>query len=166
MSLKLNVGCGTDPYGDVRIDIAIKRQYCEEKNTLNLFADAHKLPLRRKVFSESRCFHVLEHLKDPNKAVNEINRVTNGIVTLRFPVWHGYSFLIEVIFLIKVLLHSPIEYKKHVMNRVLSWKNRYSEHKYYLKPIKAKINKQYMLPREYEIKYNIEHMKIWRGEDG
>jgi len=155
MSLKLNVGCGTDSYGDVRIDIAIQRKYFETKNKLNLIADAHNLPLRKKVFSESRCFHVLEHLKNPNKAINEINMVTNGIVTLRFPVWHGYSFLIEALFLIRVLFYGSLKTKKRVIKKILCWKKRYSEHIYYLRPKKYKINRKYFIPREYEVKYNI-----------
>jgi len=155
MSISLNVGCGTDPYGNVRIDIVIQRQFYEEKNKLNLIADAHNLPLRRKVFFESRCFHVLEHLTYPNKAINEINRVTKGIVTLRFPIWHGYSFLIESISLIKVLFIGTLEKKKLIIKKILNWKKRYSEHKYYIKPKKSKINRKYLIPLEHEVKYNI-----------
>ena len=59
MSLELNVGCGTDNYGDVRIDIIYKNPkniIYKKEMTVNVIADANYLPIRNEVLFESRCF--------------------------------------------------------------------------------------------------------------
>ena len=150
IKIRLNVGCGTDPYGDIRIDIIHQRSLYETKNTLNLFADAHNLPLRDKTIDESRCFHVLEHLESPKKGLNELKRVTKESINIRVPVWHPYSFLIEAIQLIKTLLIGRPKQKFNIIKQILNWRIRYSDHKYYIKPSKAKINRKFLIPREYE----------------
>lgn len=82
--MRLNVGCGADPWGDIRLDVAI--QYFGRKSTLNILGDAHHLPFRDKVFSESRMNDVLEHLSSWKHGLKEICRVTKNRIELRFPV--------------------------------------------------------------------------------
>ena len=82
--MRLNVGCGADPWGDIRLDIA--RQYFGKKSTLNMIGDAQHLPFRDKVFSESRMNDVIEHLPSWRQGLEEICRVTKNGIDLRFPV--------------------------------------------------------------------------------
>ena len=81
---RLNVGCGTDSWGDVRLDVA--KQYFGRRSTFNILADAHHLPFRDKIFSEARMNDVLEHLPSWKCALEEVCRVTENRIGLRFPV--------------------------------------------------------------------------------
>jgi len=81
--MRLNVGCGTDPWGDIRLDFA--REYFGKKSTLNILGDAQHLPFRDKVFSESRMNDVIEHLPSWRLGLKEICRVTHNRIELRFP---------------------------------------------------------------------------------
>ena len=74
---QLNIGCGNDPWGDVRVDPF-------REGSANVIADAHYLPFRDNSFSDVRCWHVLEHCRDPRKAATEAKRV-GGTVNARFP---------------------------------------------------------------------------------
>ena len=82
--MRLNVGCGADHWGNIRLDVA--RQYFNKKSTLNILGDAQHLPFRDKVFSESRMNDVLEHLPSWRHGLREIFRVTKNRIELRFPV--------------------------------------------------------------------------------
>ena len=82
--MRLNVGCGADRWGDIRLDVA--RQYFGKKSTLNILGDAQNLPFRDKIFSESRMNDVLEHLPSWRRGLTEICRVTKNRIQLRFPV--------------------------------------------------------------------------------
>jgi hypothetical protein len=62
----LNIGCGNDREGDVRLDI-------EPSPTTNLIADAHNLPVRA-LFTKIKCYNVLEHLNSPVRALKEMRR--------------------------------------------------------------------------------------------
>ncbi len=65
----LNLGCGTETYGDVRVDL-----YKTQNTTLVAHID-HNLPFRDETFDEvySRC--LLEHLRNPFAALSEMKRV-------------------------------------------------------------------------------------------
>jgi ubiquinone/menaquinone biosynthesis C-methylase UbiE len=54
------------------------------KGTANVIADAHYLPFVDNSFSVVRCWHVLEHCRDPRKAASEAKRV-GGVVNAKFP---------------------------------------------------------------------------------
>jgi predicted SAM-dependent methyltransferase len=96
----LNIGCGSEEYGDVRADIA-------RTETTNVIcdADAH-LPFKEGAFDEiySKC--LFEHLKNPNFFLQEVKRVLkNGgkatIITdnasyLRFHISRKTSFPIKI----------------------------------------------------------------------
>lgn len=76
--LILNLGCGNQKYGDIRVDI-------HKTFTVNFIADLETpLPFRDEVFDVvySRC--VFEHLRNPSLFLKEIRRVlkSGGIVQL------------------------------------------------------------------------------------
>src|SRR5205807_9461009 len=55
-----------------------------------IMADAHFLPFIDKAFSHVRCWHVLEHISNPAKAIEEIHRV-GETGNIRFPLDDGYK---------------------------------------------------------------------------
>lgn len=82
----LDIGAGGSSYGRffpnrLTIDIDPKRKP-------DIVADAHSLPFKDKEFEFVLCTEVLEHLKNPTKAINEIKRVLKNdgilILTTRF----------------------------------------------------------------------------------
>jgi ubiquinone/menaquinone biosynthesis C-methylase UbiE len=79
----LNVGCGSDPWGDVRVDVAFSFITAHFKHTV--LADAHYLPFKDGSFEVVKASHVLEHLSNPSKALNEILRVATREIVLKFP---------------------------------------------------------------------------------
>jgi len=74
----LNIGCGRDLWGDVRLDI---RKECKP----TLVADAQYLPFIDSSFKVSKIWHVLEHVDHPYKALHECLRVTTESSRLAFP---------------------------------------------------------------------------------
>lgn len=80
----LNIGCGADPWWDVRLDVAFNFLMDTFKPTI--LADAHYLPFRERSFSIVKASHVLEHLKDPLKALDEMMRVAEAKIILKFPI--------------------------------------------------------------------------------
>jgi ubiquinone/menaquinone biosynthesis C-methylase UbiE len=83
----LNIGCGADTWGDVRLDVAFNFLMDAFKPTI--LADAHYLPFKDRSFSIVKASHVLEHLKDPLKALDEMMRVAEARIILKFPVEWG-----------------------------------------------------------------------------
>lgn len=79
----LNLGCGDDFRGNIRIDIN------PSKKGLNLVADAHCIPLRDKIFDVVFCKSVLEHLISPFKGLSEMKRVSKKRIFVVVPnVYH------------------------------------------------------------------------------
>lgn len=79
----LNVGCGSDLWGDIRVDLAFN--FLSMRFRPTLLADAQYLPFKDGSFKVVRASHVLEHLKKPFMAVDELLRVATKEVVLRFP---------------------------------------------------------------------------------
>jgi len=75
----LNVGCGSDSRGDVRLDI-------QKTEAANILADAQFLPFRSKVFDFVFSLSVLEHIPSWSQALQEILRVSRGRVLLEVPL--------------------------------------------------------------------------------
>lgn len=73
--MKLNVGCGADIWGDIRVDVLRDSFMAMGKSTANLLADARYLPFKDKCFDELRMHEVLEHIPDWKKALHECCRV-------------------------------------------------------------------------------------------
>jgi SAM-dependent methyltransferase len=84
----LNLGCGPDGWGEVRVDVDTRTQTGVESK-LNVRADAHNLPFRDAAFSYCRCWHVLEHVESPARVLSELRRTCRE-ASLRFPVDEGY----------------------------------------------------------------------------
>ena len=96
--MKLDVGCGAYPRGDVNVDLFVGATPHSEagwvimpKKIPNFVrCDANELPFKDKVFSESFCSHLIEHKGvKPIRLIKEMLRVTNGNVELRIPhrIW-------------------------------------------------------------------------------
>ena len=80
----LNLGCGDDKRGEVRID------FNPERIGLNILGDAHHLPIRKNVvdyvFNKSN----LEHLISPFLALSEMKRVSKKRVRVIVPNVHNW----------------------------------------------------------------------------
>ena len=96
--MKLDIGCGALPKGDVNVDLYVGRTpHSEEKWTIEpqtipnfVRCDANYLPFRDKAFSECVISHVLEHDGvRPIKVIKETLRVTKGDIEIRVPhrIW-------------------------------------------------------------------------------
>jgi len=67
-NLVLNLGCGKQMYGDVRVDLY--------RGKANLLADVEKsLPFKSDVFDEVYSRHLFEHLRNPSSVLGEMVRV-------------------------------------------------------------------------------------------
>lgn len=73
----INVGCGNDSWGDVRLDIA--PAYLGRLSSANIYGDAQNLPFRKDSFGELRASNILEHLPRWREAIKEWCRVSNSI---------------------------------------------------------------------------------------
>lgn len=85
----LNLGSGDTAYDDsINVDIGLFEN-------VNLVADAHSLPIKDSVVDLIISCNVLEHLKNPQKAIDEFHRILkkNGSVFIEVPFiqrFHGY----------------------------------------------------------------------------
>jgi len=79
----LNVGCGSDLWGDVRVDVTFSFITAHFKPTV--LADAHYLPFKDGSFEVVKASHLLEHLKNPFKALDEMLRVATKELILKIP---------------------------------------------------------------------------------
>ena len=66
--LILNLGCGDDSYGDVRVDLF-------RTKTSNVISDVQNLPFRSESFQEVFERNVFEHLPNPAMHLEEVKRV-------------------------------------------------------------------------------------------
>lgn len=103
--IKLDIGCGHSPSGDVNVDLYVKPTHhrsadqgeCKDsrlnvKNIPNFVrADACNLPLRDDLFDEVSSSHTIEHVRQPYLMVKEMVRVAkfNSTITVRCP--HRYA---------------------------------------------------------------------------
>jgi len=79
----LNVGCGLDSWGDVRVDVAFT--FATWHLAPTVLADACYLPFKDGSFEVTKANHLLEHLENPFKALNEMLRVSTKRIILSFP---------------------------------------------------------------------------------
>jgi ubiquinone/menaquinone biosynthesis C-methylase UbiE len=83
--MKLDVGCGADPHGDVNVDVT--------RNVASNFirASGEYLPFLADTFTNVFCFHVIEHVNRPTQLLRELRRVcvNNGEIKITCP--HRYS---------------------------------------------------------------------------
>jgi len=92
--LKLDVGCGNNPRGDINVDLFIEetshrpKQHALNPQKIPIFvkADIHKLPFREGIFNQCWCSHVIEHRGvRVIEAIREMQRITNGVITIVVP---------------------------------------------------------------------------------
>lgn len=99
--MKLDVGCGSKPTGDVNTDIFRGgRNVQEDDQVIGLIMDPHlintfviadscHLPFRDDVFSEVFSSHCIEHVVKPQLMLKELCRVSSCSVTVRCPHRRG-----------------------------------------------------------------------------
>ena len=80
MKPTINLGCGNDSWGDVRVDV----RETKAANVILDFDDERPLPFPDKYFSECRLFQVLEHSKNPQHLLSEAMRISDT-VHAKFP---------------------------------------------------------------------------------
>ena len=100
----LNVGAGTDKsslrakllgsqlVGDVNVDISASRGTPHGRNRVS-FADVQKLPFKDKEFGVAYSSHVLEHVDDPVRALQELDRVADKVVAVVPKWWAPHTWL-------------------------------------------------------------------------
>jgi len=158
MKQTLNAGCGSNDWGNIRIDIQqFSDVFYRCKTTANVLASVEYLPFKNNIFITTKCYHTLEHIGNPRLAIRELKRVTNNKVIIRVPIWHVYSLMIEAITLFKSFFLIPIigiNYFMDSLYKVRRWRKRYREHKWYIKFQQTRINRAYrFIPQEYESEY-------------
>jgi SAM-dependent methyltransferase len=95
--LKLDVGCGAKPTGNVNCDLFIKdtghwtgkidqRRLLSIKKIPNfVICDSQQLPFRTGAFDVVYCSHLIEHVDNPFMLFKELNRVSNHKTIIKCP---------------------------------------------------------------------------------
>jgi ubiquinone/menaquinone biosynthesis C-methylase UbiE len=76
--MRLDVGSGTQPTGDVNVDIGPYQRDCEPSLRtvgVQIYCDYRHLPFRDKAFDVAYSRYVIEHVQDPNGMLRELERV-------------------------------------------------------------------------------------------
>lgn len=81
--LTLNIGCGADKFGEVRLDQP--KQFLNYAMQPNILGDACHLPFQDHVFDMVKFTSVIEHLHDPTKGLEEAMRVCRKHLVIAFP---------------------------------------------------------------------------------
>lgn len=117
--LKANIGCQSDSWGDIRLDI-------RRSTTATIIADAQNLPFRQGAFNDTKMSHVLEHLDNPSKALAECVYATNHKIIIAFPTeTDEYPTLIRYLFSLPFSIRGVSRWCKN---------RRAQEHKWVIKP--------------------------------
>ncbi|MDO8588447.1 MAG: methyltransferase domain-containing protein [Armatimonadota bacterium] len=87
-----NRGVGVD-VSDAKLERArlLASQLGVTESTSFIHADAHDLPFENGSFDVVLCSQVLEHLNNPNQAMQELSRVASSHVIVSTPVWSCLS---------------------------------------------------------------------------
>ena len=95
--IKLDVGCGSRPTGDVNVDCFARGWNSQEGDQKQgefmnpqlipnfVVAHAEFLPFKDECFDVVFSSHTIEHVKNPMKMLQELSRVSKRQVTLRCP---------------------------------------------------------------------------------
>jgi ubiquinone/menaquinone biosynthesis C-methylase UbiE len=89
--MKLDVGCGNAPTGDVNIDLPVSELHrggvrlAANRVPNFVYASTYALPFRDNSFDEVLSVHLLEHLETPLKALKEMVRVSRNLVMVVVP---------------------------------------------------------------------------------
>jgi len=128
------------------------------KSTANVRASLEALPFRPHSFSYVRCFHTLEHVNDPNRAISELLRV-GDVVDLRIPnCVHGQIYLLleELFYLHRIILAVIARHSRpaEIVNRIryiAGWPKQMSDHKWAIKIAGMHINYVEGFPIQFHI---------------
>ena len=91
--MRLDVGCGNAPFGDVNVDLPSSELHRDGKRLAVkkipnfLYASAYNLPFHNDCFDEVVAFHLLEHLDMPLIALREMVRSSKNTVTVVVPAF-------------------------------------------------------------------------------
>lgn len=121
----LDVGCGSQPKGDVNCDLLLEHHDLREKpkTILNFVkCSAEFLPFISKSFEEVYCSHLLEHLEDYSQALQELKRVAAHRVTVILP------FALFSVF--DIFVHR-FKFGSHIR-----WLRQYHKHFFLINPLK------------------------------
>lgn len=100
----LNVGAGTSGssvrtwllgptlWGDVNIDIAAPRDVPPGPGRVS-WGDAQRLPYLDKTFGSAIASHVLEHVRDPERMLDELHRVADRVYIIVPRWWAAHTWL-------------------------------------------------------------------------
>src|SRR5438105_11195065 len=85
--MKLDIGCGAKPTGDINIDrYTIERGTSSKgKSLIDIQADASFLPFRDRQFDEVYSSHCIEHSDSPALFLDEAERVCRNTITILCP---------------------------------------------------------------------------------
>lgn len=90
MGMMLNIGCGEDPKGDIRLDIRKTR-------SVNIIADARMLPFRDESFDYVYSSHLIEHFSHRyvrNVLLEWVRALKKGgIIEISCPDFRARAFL-------------------------------------------------------------------------
>ena len=91
--MRLDVGCGNTPTGDVNVDLPSSERHrngirlVPKKMPNFIYASSYALPFCSSSFDEVVAFHLLEHLETPLAALREMVRVSKNVVTIVVPAF-------------------------------------------------------------------------------
>lgn len=81
--MKVELSCPFDiSTADINVDVM-------KLYRVNVVADVQHLPFINRAFEQVYCFHVLEHVPNPARALKELVRVASRLVELEVPFWLG-----------------------------------------------------------------------------
>ncbi|MEM2971974.1 MAG: methyltransferase domain-containing protein [Candidatus Bathyarchaeia archaeon] len=161
----LNVGCGSDKWGDVRVDITKYNYFSGDamtgRTSANVLASIEYLPFKNQAFKLVRCYHTLEHVDNPQKALNELLRI-GKVVDIKVPPHNFYCMVYSILALSFVIKWAIKSKNKDVLFRHLkgirNWtKKQTGGHKWYIKLKDVELIKWKYLP------IPIEYRKIYNG---
>jgi len=103
--MKLDIGCGHNPQGDVNIDpfpsasshrsgdqrLVDDHPLLTKEIPCFIMAFGEALPLRKRIFDEVYTSHTIEHSHNPQEFLREVCRVTNGGGTVTLSCPHRFA---------------------------------------------------------------------------
>lgn len=102
-------------WGDVRLDI------CRTVAS-TIIADAQNVPFKQGAFKIAKMNHILEHLHNPSKALNECLYVVREEVIIVFPTETDmYPVLIRYLFSLPLSIRGILEWCRHRRTQVHKW---------------------------------------------
>ncbi len=96
----IDIGCGTKPYKNllspyVKEHIGVDHENTpHDKSNIDIVGSAYAIPVESGSFDTALCTAVLEHLEEPEKAIQECHRILkpSGIAIYSVPfIWHVHE---------------------------------------------------------------------------